>query len=131
QIQQVIMNLAINARDAMPEGGTLRIWTHEQVVSAGDRLLQPRLDPGSYVVLTVSDTGCGMNDDVKSHLFEPFFTTKKGGTGLGLSTIYGIVKQAGGNISVTSEAGVGTSFVIYFPRAGEQAAPLGLGEKIE
>ncbi|MCB0322606.1 MAG: PAS domain S-box protein [Bdellovibrionales bacterium] len=131
QIQQVIMNLAINARDAMEHGGSLRVQTHNQIVSAGERLLQPNLSPGAYVVLTVSDTGAGMNDAVKAHLFEPFFTTKKGGTGLGLSTIYGIVKQAGGSIAVSSEVGVGTSFTIYFPRASEEATPLWLGRDLE
>lgn len=125
QIQQVIMNLAINARDAMREGGTLRLWTNTQFIAAGDYCIGARLDPAEYVVLTVSDTGSGMSETVKSHLFEPFFTTKKGGTGLGLSTIYGIVKQAGGDIAVSSEPGIGTKFTIFFPATFEEIVELG------
>ncbi len=123
QIQQVIMNLAINARDAMSDGGTLRLWTNTQFVAAEDYCIGARVDPGEYVVLTVSDTGSGMSEKVKSHLFEPFFTTKKGGTGLGLSTIYGIVKQAGGDIAVSSEPGVGTKFTIFFPATMKSSVP--------
>jgi two-component system cell cycle sensor histidine kinase/response regulator CckA len=126
QIEQVITNLAVNARDAMPRGGTLGIKTRNVSV---DESSLPGLDlrTGQYVVLTVSDTGIGMDDSVKSHLFEPFFTTKElgKGTGLGLSTVYGIVSQSGGQITVISELGRGTSFDIYLPvvSARSSAAP--------
>jgi two-component system cell cycle sensor histidine kinase/response regulator CckA len=112
QLEQVIINLAINARDAMPTGGRLVIETRNV------RITPPSLvEPGSYVTLTVRDTGCGMDKQTRSHLFEPFFTTKgKGkGTGLGLSTVYGIVKQSAGQISVESEPGEGSTFTIHLP----------------
>ena len=117
QMEQVILNLALNARDAMPTGGTLTIEAVHARLDKGDPGLYFPVEPGRYVRLTVSDTGIGMDDNVKGHLFEPFFTTKPQGqgTGLGLSTVYGIVKQAGGNISVRSEPGLGTAFVIYLP----------------
>jgi two-component system cell cycle sensor histidine kinase/response regulator CckA len=118
QLEQVIMNLAVNGRDAMPKGGKLVIQTANVQVGreAGRR---PTLRAGSYVLLTVTDTGTGMNSETRSHLFEPFFTTKaKGkGTGLGLSTVYGIVRQSGGEIEVDTEVGRGTSFRIYLPVA--------------
>jgi signal transduction histidine kinase len=123
QIEQVIMNLAVNAHDAMPTGGTLTIETRSvQIVDQPGRDFQS-VDPGSYVMLAVKDTGCGMDEETQSHLFEPFFTTKeKGkGTGLGLSTVYGIVKQCGGHISVESRPGHGATFRILFPRADETA----------
>ncbi len=116
QIEQVIMNLAVNARDAMPTGGTLSVTTGnwEAVGGAG----APDLAEGSYVLLSISDTGTGMDERTRAHIFEPFFTTKaKGkGTGLGLATAYGIVKQAGGEIRVDSEPGQGACFRIYLPR---------------
>ncbi|HXF93760.1 MAG TPA: PAS domain S-box protein [Nitrospiraceae bacterium] len=123
QIEQVVMNLAVNAHDAMPTGGTLTIETRGvQIAESPGRNAQP-VDPGSYVMLAVRDTGCGMDEETQSHLFEPFFTTKeKGkGTGLGLSTVYGIVKQCGGHITVESKPSHGTAFTILFPRADETA----------
>jgi PAS domain S-box-containing protein len=121
QIEQVIMNLAVNARDAMPTGGRLTIETQTIALGRGGVREVPGLDPGSYVRLSVRDTGLGMEEETQSHLFEPFFTTKaKGkGTGLGLSTVYGIVKQSGGSIVVESHPGKGTTFKIYFPRVEE------------
>lgn len=126
QIEQVIINLAVNAHDAMPTGGSLVLETanvrlddaSDVPVRVSNYLAQPDLKPGPYVMLTVSDTGCGMSPEVKKHLFEPFFTTKgpSEGTGLGLSTVYGIIKQSGGDIHVYSEPGSGTTFKIYFPR---------------
>ena len=119
QIEQVIVNLAVNARDAMPNGGKLVISTSN--VTLDDNFLQqrPRVTPGEYVMLCVSDTGCGMSDDVKAHLFEPFFTTKGPGqgTGLGLSIIYGIVKQSSGYILAESKVGAGTTFKIVLPKS--------------
>jgi two-component system, cell cycle sensor histidine kinase and response regulator CckA len=117
QIEQVILNLVVNARDAMPHGGNLVIQTARQIVDQRFSDSHVDLAPGRYVALTVSDTGTGIAPDVKGHLFEPFFTTKPQGkgTGLGLSTVYGIVKQCGGSISVSSELGRGTEFRILLP----------------
>jgi len=122
QTEQVIINLAVNARDAMPTGGKLTIETANVVLD--DRFVVEHLGsrPGEHVVLTVRDNGVGMSEEVKSHLFEPFFTTKEEGkgTGLGLATAYGIVKQNGGYIWCDSEEGHGTAFTIYLPRCREQ-----------
>ncbi|HEX4119904.1 MAG TPA: response regulator [Verrucomicrobiae bacterium] len=118
QIEQVIMNLAVNARDAMPRGGKLTISTSNTVIDQKSQFRNRTLEVGQYVVIAVSDNGIGMTDEVKSHLFEPFFTTKGlgKGTGLGLATCYGIVCQSGGDIRVYSELNSGTTFKIYLPR---------------
>jgi signal transduction histidine kinase len=115
QIEQVLINLAINARDAMPTGGILSLSTEH--VELTEELLDAQLKPGSYARITVSDTGCGIDEDIRQRIFEPFFTTKDvgKGTGLGLSIVYGIIRQHGGGVSVLSEVGKGTSIMIHLP----------------
>lgn len=115
QIDQAILNLATNARQAMPNGGTLSV--HTSVVELGTSYVaaHPDVTPGSYVMVQISDDGVGMDEGVQNHVFEPFFTTKEDATGLGLATVYGIVRQNGGHLSFFSEVGVGTTFKLYFP----------------
>ena len=124
QIEQVLMNLVFNARDAMPEGGKLSIETRNVDLGEADVQMHAEIQPGPYSLLAITDEGSGMDANTMAHLFEPFFTTKGAGkgTGLGLATVYGIVKQSGGYIYVDSTPARGTAFRIYLPQAEETLA---------
>ncbi len=123
-LDQVLMNLVVNARDAMPDGGVLTLSTDNLSIAPGEHVPDSEMSPGEYVKLTVKDTGTGMSPEVLAHVFEPFFTTKPpgAGTGLGLATVYGIVRQSGAFVDVHSEVGRGTTFEIFFPRASRTGA---------
>jgi two-component system cell cycle sensor histidine kinase/response regulator CckA len=117
QVEQLILNLAVNARDAMPQGGNLRIATASATIDDDFARRHAGAVPGQYVAISVADNGCGMSSDVLAHMFEPFFTTKPvgKGTGLGLATVFGVVRQSGGFLTVDSAVGVGTTFTAYLP----------------
>src|SRR5262249_42313761 len=126
QMEQVIMNLVVNAIDAMPDGGLLEIGAENEHLAAYNPDFDFPVNPGPYAVLSVRDTGAGMNEEQLTHAFEPFFTTKEStkGTGLGLSTVYGIVKQSGGYIRAISAPGEGATFKVYLPGVDREATPV-------
>jgi signal transduction histidine kinase len=127
QLEAALLNLAINARDAMPDGGTLTIETRNMTIGAAEAAAQAELQPGDYAQIAVTDTGIGMSREVLERALEPFFTTKAvgKGSGLGLSMVYGFVKQSGGHLNLSSEVGHGTTIEIYLPRAVEAASASG------
>ena len=129
QLEQIIVNLAVNARDAMPEGGTILISTKNVHVAEGDTDVDAGVTPGEWALLTVTDDGIGMGEQTRTHVFEPFFTTKAPGkgTGLGLATVHGVVLQCGGHVAVTSAPDEGSTFRVWLPRASETSEPLAAG----
>jgi CheY-like chemotaxis protein len=131
QIEQVLMNLVVNSRDAMPSGGTITVRTQNALIDAVEAQRRAPMTAGEYVLLSVSDTGSGMSAETKAHIFEPFFTTKEvgKGTGLGLATVYGVVKQSGGFVWVESAPGEGSTFEIYLPKATGTTTRLEAEEK--
>lgn len=132
-LRHALLNLCLNARDAMPAGGRLAIRTANVLIGRSDESPDPTLTPGRYVLVAVSDSGCGMSADVRAHLFEPFFTTKPASdeSGLGLAAVYGIVQQHAGSIIVNSQPGAGTTLKIFLPLAAESAPPTAVSDEVE